>query len=59
MNPKDETMIDLWFVSEFGMLPRQAKRAKIQVLGSRNASTILVNIPFYLSNAVSRGTGTY
>ena len=48
VNPNEDTMICLWFVSEFGILLRAEKSAKSQVLGSSNASIILqVSIPLW------------
>lgn len=41
--PKDETMIERWFVREFGILSSAANSANSQVLGSSRASIILVN----------------
>ena len=35
VNPKEDTIICIWFVSELGILPRAEKSAKSQVLGSR------------------------
>lgn len=53
VNPNDDTIIERWFVREFGMLSKQEKRAKIQVFGSLKVSIILKKVRRDLMQKVS------